>query len=112
MEARLKTADRRRLVYCCDAAVTAPSSAFRPYCAGVATRTRNVSEYMLVLALCLVVMMLAVTAPSSAPRSVTVSINHSVSGTVTVNWRPPRLPNGDITGISTHCPLVYILHCP
>jgi len=26
---------------------------FRPYCAGVATRTRNVSEYMLVLALCL-----------------------------------------------------------
>ena len=27
---------------------------FRPYCGGVATRTRNVSEYMLVLALCLV----------------------------------------------------------
>ena len=27
---------------------------FRPYCAGVATRTRNVSEYMLVLVLCLV----------------------------------------------------------
>ena len=27
---------------------------FRPYCAGDATRTRNVSEYMLVLALCLV----------------------------------------------------------
>jgi len=27
---------------------------FRPYYAGVATRTRNVSEYMLVLALCLV----------------------------------------------------------
>jgi len=27
---------------------------FRPHCAGVATRTRNVSEYMLVLALCLV----------------------------------------------------------
>jgi len=27
---------------------------FRPYCAGVATRTRNVSEYMLVLAVCLV----------------------------------------------------------
>ena len=27
---------------------------FRPYWAGVATRTRNVSEYMLVLALCLV----------------------------------------------------------
>ena len=26
---------------------------FRPYRAGVATRTRNVSEYMLVLALCL-----------------------------------------------------------
>ena len=28
---------------------------FRPYCAGVATRTRNVSEYILVLALCLVI---------------------------------------------------------
>ena len=28
---------------------------FHPYCVGVATRTRNVSEYMLVLGLCLVV---------------------------------------------------------
>ena len=28
---------------------------FRPYCGDVATGTRNVSEYMLVLALCLVV---------------------------------------------------------
>jgi len=28
---------------------------FRPYGGGVVTRTRNVSEYMLVLALCLVV---------------------------------------------------------
>jgi len=27
---------------------------FRPYCGGFVTRTRNVSEYMLVLALCLV----------------------------------------------------------
>jgi len=27
---------------------------FRPYCGGVAIRTRNVSEYVLVLALCLV----------------------------------------------------------
>jgi len=27
---------------------------FRAYCGGVVTRTRNVSEYMLVLALCLV----------------------------------------------------------
>jgi len=27
---------------------------FRPYCGGVVTRTRNVSEYMLVLVLCLV----------------------------------------------------------
>jgi len=26
---------------------------FRPYCGGVVARTRNVSEYMLVLALCL-----------------------------------------------------------
>jgi len=28
---------------------------FRPYCGGVVTRTRNVSEYMPVLALCLVI---------------------------------------------------------
>ena len=28
---------------------------FRPYCGDVVTRTRNVSEYMLVLALCLVI---------------------------------------------------------
>jgi len=28
---------------------------FRPYCGGVVTRTQNVSEYMLVLALCQVV---------------------------------------------------------
>ena len=27
--------------------------AFRPYCGGVATRARNVSEYVLVLALCM-----------------------------------------------------------
>ena len=27
---------------------------FRPYCGGVVTRTRNVSEYVLVLGLCLV----------------------------------------------------------
>ena len=27
---------------------------FRPYCGGVVTRTRNLSEYMLVLAVCLV----------------------------------------------------------
>jgi len=33
------------------AAAAAP---FRPYCGSVVTRTRNVSEYMLVLALCLV----------------------------------------------------------
>jgi len=38
--------------------IDAPSACavpFRPYCGGVVTRTRNVSEYMLVLALCLVV---------------------------------------------------------
>jgi len=32
---------------------------FRPYCGGVVMRTRNVSEYMLVLALCLVSSVLA-----------------------------------------------------
>ena len=37
------------------AACTVP---FRPYCGGVVMRTRNVSEYMLVLALCLVLYVL------------------------------------------------------
>jgi len=36
------------------AACTVP---FRPHCGRVVTRTRNVSEYMLVLALCLVIIM-------------------------------------------------------
>ena len=34
--------------------VDAPFLSFRPYFGSVVTRTRNVSEYMLVLALCLV----------------------------------------------------------
>jgi len=41
---------------------------------------------------------MCVAAPSSPPRAVAV-INTNVSGMVGVNWRPPRLPNGDITGI-------------
>ena len=44
----LRYACRRRL----PAAYAVP---FRPYCGGVVTRTRNVSEYMLVVALCLVI---------------------------------------------------------
>jgi len=40
---------------CCVCDVTCNQAIpFRPYCVGVATRTRNVSEYMLALALCLV----------------------------------------------------------
>jgi len=35
-------------------APAACSVPFRPYCGGVITRTRNVSEYVLVLALCVV----------------------------------------------------------
>jgi len=35
-------------------ATAAYAAPFRPYYGGVVTRTRNVSEYMLVLALCLV----------------------------------------------------------
>jgi len=37
---------------------------FRPYCDGVATRTRNVSEYMLVLALCLVISVIIESEPA------------------------------------------------
>jgi len=45
----IKSTRLLRVVVVCNEAVP-----LRPYCAGVATRTRNVSEYMLVLALCLV----------------------------------------------------------
>jgi len=33
---------------------------FHPYCGGVVTQTRNVSEYMLVLALCLVIIIIII----------------------------------------------------
>ena len=49
---------RRRLTPLAGDKIDAPAVCavpFRPYCGGVITRTRNVSEYMLVLALCLVV---------------------------------------------------------
>jgi len=39
---------------------------FRPYCGGVVTRTRNVSEYMLVIALCLVVAIISMTVSITA----------------------------------------------
>jgi len=48
---------QRRLTPLAGNKIDAPASCavpFRPYCGGVITRTRNVSEYMLVLALCLV----------------------------------------------------------
>jgi len=44
---------KRRACCVCDV-ICNEAVPFRPYCAGVATRTRNVSEYMLVLALCVV----------------------------------------------------------
>jgi len=49
---------RRRLIPLAGDNIDAPSACavpFRPYCGDVVTRTRNVSEYMLVLALCLVI---------------------------------------------------------
>jgi len=49
---------RRRLTPLAGDKIDAPAACavpFRPYCEGVITRTRNVSEYMLVLALYLVV---------------------------------------------------------
>ena len=48
---------RRRLTLPAGDKIDTPAARavpFRPYCGGVITRTRNVSEYMLVLALCLV----------------------------------------------------------
>ena len=52
---------RRRLTPLAGHKIDAPAACavpFRPYCGGVITRTRNVSEYMLVLALCLVTALL------------------------------------------------------
>ena len=58
---------------------------FRSYCAGVATRTRNVSEYMLVLALCLVLLYCSDETQDicGIDRSVVQSIAQSP-------WRHPR----------------------
>jgi len=49
---------QRRLTPLAGDKIDAPAAcavAFRPYCRDVITRTRNVSEYMLVLTLCLVI---------------------------------------------------------
>ena len=54
---------RRRLTPLAGDNIDVPASCvvpFRPYCGGVVTRTRNVSEYMLVLALCLVMIVFIV----------------------------------------------------
>ena len=54
---RTHYAGRRRLTPLAGDHIDAPAACavpFRPYCGGVVMRTRNVSEYMLVLALCLV----------------------------------------------------------
>jgi len=54
-------ASHRRMLaktpFVCDKIDAAAACAipFRPYCGGVVTRTHNVSEYMLVVALCLVI---------------------------------------------------------
>ena len=59
---------------------------FRPYSGGVVTRTRNVSEYMVVLALCLVA--ISGVRPSCCQYSTThgaTSLKHSAK-TVTGNY--------------------------
>jgi len=50
----LRRAVKNRLACCVRDVVCNEAVPFRPYCGGVVTRTRNVSEYILVLALCLV----------------------------------------------------------
>jgi len=62
---RTHYACRRRLIPLAGDNIDAPAACavpFRPYCGGVVARTRNVSEYMLVLALCLVVVVVVVVA--------------------------------------------------
>ena len=50
----LRRAVKNRLACCVRDVVCNEAVPFRPYSGGVVTRTRNVSEYILVLALCLV----------------------------------------------------------
>ena len=59
---RMHYACRQRLTRLAGDNINAPAACavpFRPYCGGVVTRTQNVSEYMLVLALCLVLTVIA-----------------------------------------------------
>jgi len=63
---RTHYACRQRLIPLAGDNIDGPAACavpFRPYCGGVVTRTRNVSEYMLVLALCLVVLACAMPLP-------------------------------------------------
>jgi len=47
---------------------------FRPYCGGVVTRTRIVSEYMLVLALCLVYLFVSFLANKRGHNQLSTSV--------------------------------------
>ena len=61
---------------------------FRPYCGGVVTRTRNVSEYMLVLAVCLVYVCNAANAVEigrRALRRTELSSRKKLNGYVLIN---------------------------
>ena len=62
---------------------------FRPYCGGVVTRTRNVSEYMPVLALCLVNLLVAAWRTAHgltrSSRDVDVQLSSTLSSTLLTN---------------------------
>jgi len=51
---RLPSPAINRRAFCVRDVICNEAVPFRPYCRGVVTRTRNVSEYVFVLALCLV----------------------------------------------------------
>ena len=69
------------------AACTVP---FRPYCVGVVTRTWNVSKYMLVITLCLVMLVAICTLPLAACSDIRYSANKP-------GVRHPKCPG------TTHC---------
>ena len=58
---------------------------FRPYCGDVVMRTRNVSEYMLVLSVCLVLVLVTVTEMSLAGKYGSSSYEHPLT-LMSVDW--------------------------
>jgi len=87
---------RRRLTPLADDNIAAPAACavlFRPCCRGVVTRTRNVSDYTLVLALCLVDSQCPAAWFIAPPCTITpTTTTKPTTTTTTTNTTPPPPP--------------------